>query len=259
MTNRLNLHRSLLERGRTLADAGFDREAMSVLEHLSRNEAVDPNTAETAEAALADICLRHGDYQNARRHIQLALVRNPLDPNYHRTLANILDANEDTNHKRTESHYRLAAELGEDDPAFLSEYGTFLCEHGKPVRGLKMLREAARLAPEDVDILEAVVAALVDANHFEEARKLLSQARFGSTHPAEVECLREQMELQITLQRQKCRKAKSNADEPAVIPFPQSDREACSPAFGTEGDSMIIRADFPTRLPDHSRRNRRQS
>jgi len=112
--------------------------------HLERAVAESP--AESAAAyRLAEIVKRGGDTERARILYEKALVANPLWPDAHARLADILWKMD----RMSEAldHYAQADALGFNNPGFLLNYGMALSQSGQPDAALPIWRRALTLDP----------------------------------------------------------------------------------------------------------------
>lgn len=178
MSRTLNFVDQLLARGRTLHERGRDQDAYQVLKRLTTFGALPPAAAEETQALLAEIQFRQHKYVRARRHLTAALGYHPNNAQYHYLMAAAVDADDKADKQRALAHYRRSLRLDPDQPTCLVDYGLLCLELGRNTAGLRALRRAARLAPDDSAVLGAVVEGLCQLERDAEAHQLLLTARF---------------------------------------------------------------------------------
>jgi tetratricopeptide (TPR) repeat protein len=176
MSRMLNLADRLLAMGRSLHKLGRDHDAVAALERLSQYPALPRHVAEEAHARLGELYLGMKKYRRARRHLALALARQPEHPHYHFLLAGLLEKKGDLG--RAGEHYRRSLELEPDQPRCLAAYGLLTMRQGNVEDGLTCLRCAAEMAPEDARTLRLLVKGLCRAGRSEEAERALRLAAF---------------------------------------------------------------------------------
>jgi tetratricopeptide (TPR) repeat protein len=137
-------------------------------------------------------------------------------------MANAIDGDPEIDAQAASRHYRKALELAPNDPALLSDAGLFHVDMGRPEKGLAMLRQAVDLAPDDLDILQALLVALGELERFDEARSELNTARF--CHGRDPKFLKLVSDLEFSETRRQHRKSRSATErrervEPGVLPF----------------------------------------
>jgi tetratricopeptide (TPR) repeat protein len=107
-----------------------------------------------------------------------ALVQKPTSARYHFLMASALEADENGDDRRALQHYRLSLEFDGDQPEVLSEAGMLALRLGKIVEGLKWLRRAVELAPDDPETVARLVEGLHEIGRPDEARLTLRAALF---------------------------------------------------------------------------------
>jgi tetratricopeptide (TPR) repeat protein len=93
-------------------------------------------------------------------------------------MASALEADDKADDRRALEHYRMSLELDGDQPECLGEAGMLALRLGKVVEGLKWLRRAAELAPDDSEAVARLVEGLQEVGRPEEARVTLRAAMF---------------------------------------------------------------------------------
>jgi len=178
MSRTLNLVDCLLARGRHLQQIGRETDALNTFERLAGFRKLPQPVAEETQARLAELLLDRGEFQSARRHLAAALVQKPSSARYHFLMASALEADEKGDDRRALQHYRLSLEFDGDQPECLGEAGMLALRLGKVVEGLKWLRRAVELAPDDPEVVAQLVEGLHEIGRPEEARLTLRAARF---------------------------------------------------------------------------------
>jgi pentatricopeptide repeat protein len=180
MSRMLNLADRLLAMGRSLHKLGRTHDAVAALERLAQFPALPRHVAEEVHARLGELYLGTKKHRRARRHLALALARQPEHPHYHFLLAGLLEKKGDL--ARAGEHYRRSLELEPDQPRCLAAYGLLTIRQGNVEDGLTCLRCAAEMAPEDVRTMRMLVKGLCKAGRGEEAERALRRAAFR--HPS---------------------------------------------------------------------------
>src|SRR5262249_41196960 len=147
-------------------------ERLASFRHLPRQ------VAEETQLCLAEILLEQGEYRAARRHLTAALAHKPTSARYHFLMASALEADLNGNQRQALEHYRMSLQLDGEQPECLGEAGMLALRLGKVTEGLKWLRRAVELAPDDPEVVEGLVEALQEMGRPEEARLTLRAAMF---------------------------------------------------------------------------------
>jgi tetratricopeptide (TPR) repeat protein len=178
MSRTLNLIDYLFARGRHLQQLGRDQDAQGIFERLAGFRQLPHQIAEETQLRLAEILLDQGEYRAARRHLTAALAHKPTSARYHFLMASSLEGDEDGNERRALEHYRTSLQLDDNQPECLGEAGMLALRLGKVVEGLKWLRRAVELAPDDPETVGRLAEALQEIGRPEEARLTLRAALF---------------------------------------------------------------------------------
>jgi tetratricopeptide (TPR) repeat protein len=186
MSRMLNLVDALLSRSRHFQQIGRQQEARNLLVRLAEFRALPVHAAEEVQTRLAEIALRGRRFKAARRHLKVVLRARPDNARCHYLMGQALSSGSMPNPARALAHYRRALKLEPDHATWQRAYGLLLVEMGQSARGLRQLRRAVEVAPEDAAVLKQVVKGLRLANRTEEARKLVLVARFQNPHDARV-------------------------------------------------------------------------
>src|SRR5262245_3445972 len=110
MKHVVNLTDHLLERGRIFQRLGRRRDAVRTLTRLSGFRCLPPQTAEEAQATLADLSLAARRFRRARRHLAAALAHRPGHAPHHYHMGRACQADGRGDLTRALEHYRRAIE-----------------------------------------------------------------------------------------------------------------------------------------------------
>lgn len=252
MSRTLNLADLLLARGRHLQQLGRSHDALTVFGQLAGLRELPADVAEETQVHLAEIHLGRHEYARARRHLAAALVYQPDNARYHYLMATALNADEQPDLQRAAEHYRRSLALDPHQPRCLTEFGRLALCLGQEEEGVAALRQAAELAPDDVDVLEAVAEGLCDAGASEDALRLVRTALFRHRGDAGFQRLWDGFRFRRLHEEQELSRRWATAfaaeSRPMVLPFVRPD-----PAPQPQG-SRRVRRDGPARLlPPHLR------
>ena len=143
MSRTLNLVDSLLLMGRKHQELGRVRRP----DHpgpAGRLPRLAAPVAEETQLRLAELQLRRKKYQRARRHLGAALRYDADNARYHYLMGSVLRQQDEEQWEQAAQHYRRALELDPQQPAWLTEFGSFAVRLGHAEEGLKCLRQAWR-------------------------------------------------------------------------------------------------------------------
>lgn len=178
MSRTLNFAEHLMELGRNLQQRGQSQAASRLLSRLSSFSDLPQDVAAEAHLRLAELYLQGDQLHRARRELTAALVLQPDNAHYHFLMAGAVEDEEGCDRRRALMHYRRCCKLDPDNAEYLCALGLFALEQGETAEGLKALRRAGSLAPDNHAILGQVVKGLREAGAMDEARKLLQTALF---------------------------------------------------------------------------------
>jgi tetratricopeptide (TPR) repeat protein len=224
MSKTLNLVDCLLARGRNLQQLGREQDALVLFERLAGFRHLPPQIAEETQLHLAEILLERGECQAARRHLTAALAQKPTSARYHFLMASALEADEKGNDRRALEHYRMSLELDGDQPECLGEAGMLALQLGKVVEGLKWLRRAVELAPDDPEAVARLVEGLQEIGRSEEARLTLRAALFRNPRDGRFRKLWSDFHFHELRQAQESKRqarwdAGLDEEKPILLPF----------------------------------------
>lgn len=246
MSTTLNLVESLLARGRSLVEQGQDHNAYHLLRKLAAFRELPTTAAEEAQALLAEIQIGRRRYARARRHLAAALGYCPHNAQYHYLMAAAVDADDEADPQRALAHYQRSLKLDPNQPTCLVDFGMLCLELGRETAGIRALRRAVRLAPEDLSILAVVVEGFCHAGREEEARKFLLAARFRNPHDPRLDRLWRDYQFQQLHQEQAISNPRRlRATRPTLLSFVKA-KKAAQPA---ETKEPPVRRDRPSPLP----------
>ncbi len=260
MSKTLNLSERLLARGRKLQRLGLYLEALRVLTRLSGLGGLPAAVAEETHKRLAEIQLRRRKYARARRHLAAALSQQPGNPHYHYLMAGAIAADRKCDPNRAAAYYRRCLELDPQQPRYLCDFGLSVLCLGQRAEGLKALRRAFELAPDDPRIAAKVAEGLRQEGEIEEARTTLRIAQFRNPGNACFGKLWSDLQFQVLWdQQQQARPGHGSADDdtPTLLPFvrPVPAPEPAPPPGRVVRRDAAARLNSPhlaqpTRLPD---------
>jgi Tfp pilus assembly protein PilF len=224
MSKTLKLADRVLALGRNFQELGRDEDALRVLGRLAGWRQLPADVAEQTHARLAEISFRHGQFPQARRHLQAVLVRRPNNARYHYWFAVAFDGDEKSQNQVAYDHYRRSLELDPQQVDCLSDFGLLALKLGKDEEGLQALRRAVELAPDDAD---TVVGKLVEGLRFcgqlEEARQTLRRGLFRNPRNSAFHKLWNEMRFQRAYEAQQAGFRRGDGcpdiEEPILLPY----------------------------------------
>jgi tetratricopeptide (TPR) repeat protein len=253
MSTTLNLVDYLLNRGRYFQQIGHQREALRTLSRLAGLRELPAPVAEETQYRLGELQLRRRQYPRARRHLTAALRYTPNNARYHFLLAQALDTDRDGDPARALDHYQTSLQLDRTQTDCLCGHGLLALRMGQTEQGLRSLRTAVDLAPDDLKVLRQVVSGLRLANRSDEARRLLLAARFRQSHDSRYQKLWNDFQFHYARRKQDAaRRQRAALDEdkerPVLLPFvrPTGSLPRSCPVGG-----RIIRHDPPASPAPH--------
>jgi Tfp pilus assembly protein PilF len=222
MSTTLNLVDRLLVRGRHFQNLGRDHDALHILGRLAGFRELPAEVAEETQLRLAELYLRHQRLKKARRHLTAALRHQPDNAQYHYLMATAIEGDPKAEPERAAAHFRRSLVLDPDQPQCLGEYGLLAIRLGQSEEGLKCLRRATELAPDDPQALERLVKGLRLTNRPDEAHTALRVALFRNPRDGRLRKLWIDFQFDQLRQQQEEARLGSNAgagDGPNILPF----------------------------------------
>jgi tetratricopeptide (TPR) repeat protein len=220
---------------------------LRILSQLAGFRELPTAVIEETQFRLGELQLRRRRYVRARRHFAAALRYDPGNARYHFRMAQALDTEHDGDPARALQHYQTSLDLDSQQTDCLCAHGLLALRLGQTQVGLRSLRAAVELAPDDLKVLPRVVTALRLANRSNEARGLLLAARFRHPHDGRYQKMWNDFQFHAARREQDAVRQQRNAlgqdeEEPVLLPFvrPSADRNRLSQARG-----RIIRHDGP--------------
>ncbi len=224
MSTTLPFVATLLAHARTLHNLGQHHDAYQLLKRVAALRELPAATAEEAQALLAEIQFQRHKYVRARRHLAAALGYCPGNAQYHYLMAAAVDADDRAAPQRALAHYRRSLKLDPNQPACLVDYGLLCLELGRDAAGLRALRRAVRLAPNDPDVVGAVVEGLCHLDRAQEARGLLLAARFRHARDGRFQKLWNDFQFQqVRTAQDAARRPRRREAKPLILPFVRSE------------------------------------
>jgi tetratricopeptide (TPR) repeat protein len=246
MSPTLNLVDHLLALARKYQDLGQTQHALGVLTRLNGFRELPGPAAEEAQVRLAQIHLQRRRYARARRCLAAVLKHNPDRANYQFLMATACQAENRGDLQRAAGHYRQALELDDSQVKCLLEAGALSIRLGRTDEGLRRLRRAAELAPDDPQVIARLARGLRQCGQGDEARRVLRAALFRNPraprfrrlwHDHQFQQLRQEQE-RGRLDRQRLA---NRTDEPVLLPFVRPAGVKAQPPALPEG----VRLDGP--------------
>jgi len=254
MSKTLPLVDGLLARGRRLQELGQLSAAALLFHKIAAFRSLSKDVAEELQSRLADIQLKQGRFARARRHLLAALAHEPRNADYHHRFAMALEDDPDEDPGRAVRHYARCVKLEPKNAHFQCDYAYAALNAGMTEKGLKALRTAARLAPDDAETLSLVVRGLVSEGHDDEARRLVRAAMFRNPRDYRFKTIWQSLQFDTLFARQQERFETVDRKEPAptILRFPRPKRKT---TLGTK----TVRMDGPATLKGPHARARKRS
>ena len=224
MSRTLNLVDRLAEHGRALQKLGRTEAALDVLGRLARFRRLPAALAADTESRLGEMHLRRGEHEKACHHFDAAVRSDPTSSRYHHLFATALEGREETDPNCALEHYRQSLALDPNQPRCLCDFGLLAVCLDQIEEGLAALRRAAKLAPDDPEVISAVADGLREAGRGAEARKILLAALFRNPRNAHFRKLWndfrfEQLLDQQETERQQSGKPLADGTRRRILPF----------------------------------------
>jgi len=240
MSRTLNFAQHILEKGRNLLQQGQTYAASRLLDRLSSHRQLPKTVAEETHFRLAEVHLNNGHLKKARRRLCAALLLNQDNVQYHFLMAKAAWEDENCDPRRALTHYRRCTQLAPRDPAYWCALGLNALDQDEKEEGLKALRQAAQLAPDDYDILSQVAEGLREEGAWEEAKDLLKTAIFRNSGNHRMRELWDHHQFHL-LHAEQIKKP-AHKKSPRILPFKTSMTKI------TQG-AKRIRRDPPSGIP----------
>lgn len=243
MSRTLNLVDCLLAQGRRLQQLGQLTQATSLLQKLSGFRTLPKEAAEQTQSLLADLQMRRGEFARARRHLRAALSHGPKNADYHHRFAVALEDDPDVDPAQALAHHARCVKLEPKNPRFQIDFAYAALNAGSTAAGLKALRKAQRLAPDDPEVLTCVVRGLTSEGLEEEARRLIRAALFRNARDLRFRAIWQRFQFDVACGRQQPTLPQPKAPTPGaeILPFVRPRRK-------TSVGGKTIRCDGPATL-----------
>jgi Tfp pilus assembly protein PilF len=223
MSRTLNLAERTLAQGRNLHELGCDGDALRILGRLAAWRQLPSAVAEETQTCLAEIRLSHQQFAQARRHLTAVLLHRPDDARGHYRLAAAFDADEKDQAQAAYEHYQRSLQLDPDQPDCLGDFGLLALKLGKEEEGLRALRRAVELAPDEPRITGKLIDGLCQCGRLEEARLTLRAALFRNSRNYAFQKLWNDFRFERAYETQQAAQQiagrSSEGDEPVFLPF----------------------------------------
>jgi tetratricopeptide (TPR) repeat protein len=255
MSTMLNLADRLLAMGRHFHQLGRNQDALHILTRLASFRQLPASVAEEIQVHLAEICLTRRKYRRAQRHLTTALVHQPDNARYHFLMATALAGDDKADRQRAADHYRKSLQLEPEQPTCLSEFGLFALRLGQTEEGLRCLRRAVELAPDNPKVVRRFVEGLQEEDRIDEARSALRAAIFRNSRDPRFRRLWNAFQFQQLHQEQQRQRhnAADMAEDPGPILLPFV--RLATDSVPNRSRRKIIRHDAPSPpAPPHTPR-----
>jgi tetratricopeptide (TPR) repeat protein len=242
MSMTLNLADRLLSLGQHYLRLGRDQEALKAFANVARLPDVKRPVAEEAQAGLADIYFRRNKFRQARRHLHVALTRDPACARYHHLLAVTLEEEDIT---RAAKHYARAVKLAPNVAEYHCDLGLCLRSMAEIEKGLKHLARAVELEPDAEEYVRHYALSLIDADRPEDARRAVLAALFRNPREPRLKGLWQELRFREAQQSQRRESVKQRlgSDRPVLLPFRVKERKSSRRTSAKE--VAILRIDGP--------------
>ncbi|GBD35208.1 Lipopolysaccharide assembly protein B [bacterium HR36] len=240
MTQRTRLVRWLVVRGRRLVQARQWHAALRCWEQLLRFGEPGSPLWRQAQCYLARIAERLGDFARARSHLRQLLRCQPHEARWYYWLGRLYRRQQSAAHQRAAlRHLRRAVFLAPQQASYWSALGRCLADVGRPRGALRCLYRAWHLQPCSSRNLLWLVELLLACDRFDEAQRVVAQARFLHRGDVSWQLVCERVGFAL-LQRQQQTRARGSP-APILLPFPPAVR-----ATHPDADSRTSPAINPT-------------
>jgi len=242
MSMTLSFFEAAWTRSRDHALAGRRREALTTLRPLLAGTdaagGIPATLATLAHRLAARLHFNAEDYRAARRHLRAARRLAPRHAETHYELGLAWERDPHGSDRFARHSYRRADRLNPGLPKYLAAHGRALVRNDRAARGRRLLREAARLAPDQSAVLQVVVEGLRESGRVNEAYRLAVRAKFLAPGCREVNRLYAEARFALTADSQRVRRGGA-----AVLAFPGVSGAA---AAGCRRDGpAVVRPHFP--------------
>ncbi len=234
MSRTLPFFDRLVQQGRHLQSLGLVQEAIGHWSRLAQLKSLPAATAEEVQNRLGDMQFQRGKFRRASRHFAAAVAHQPHNPHYHYLLAQAIEADPKGDLDKALHHYHQAITMDPHQPAYLAGFGVLALDLGRTEEGLEALRHAAKLAPDDPEIILRVFEGLGES-HPEQALGILRLSLFRNPRDARFRKLWSDLHFQRVVMEQERSKTSAGQDQgPTLLPFvpPQPDHKDDKPQPG---------------------------
>ncbi|MFO0879091.1 MAG: hypothetical protein U0840_17240 [Gemmataceae bacterium] len=220
MSTALHFFKQLYSRARRYLHAGETRRAIAVLRRLAAYPDAPTALVGHAHLAIGLAWFRRRCVRRARREFLQALQILGPSPRLHHLLGRTFHRDEPCNVDQASFHYQESLRLKPLQPRCLADAGLLALSVGGTDIGLRLLRNAADLAPADISVLRRVVRGYLLAGFPDEANRVVRAALFLRPRCPQLRNLWAQLQI-VRLRREKelALLAAGRPDEPVLLPF----------------------------------------
>jgi predicted Zn-dependent protease len=237
----------LLVKGRDLHKLGIEPKALQVLDHLAHFHHLPELIARETRRRLAMLYCKRKKFRRARRLLASLVVAEPHESRYHYLLGKATAVDVRCDPRQALRQYRRCLNLEPRNPRYLSSFAVLAVRTGREQLGLRLLRRAFRLAPEDAVVLRRYLRSLRELHRVQEARRVLRQCRFRLGKLPWFQDLLSDFQffvLQLRQRKQRRQRRLGQEQQLRLLPFPTVPERATP-----HDEADTIRTDGPAVLP----------
>lgn len=217
MSRMLTFHDAVWASARECAANGRRADALTQLAPLLSSPDTPPHLLLLAHRLAARVHAAGENYRAARKHLRVAAKLAPPTAEIHYELGVAFERDPYGCDRRAARRFREAVKLNPREAKYVAALGRALVRINRVRAGVKHLRTAAELAPNNAVVLKVVVDGMCDANRAVEAARIVTKARFLAPADAKLRRLADDLRYSVAQQAQR-RGAKVGAG-PVALPF----------------------------------------
>lgn len=236
MSDSLPLADHLLNRGRRLLRLGQSAEARRLFRRLLGHTDLSKRLRADVLSHLAGIEFDAGRFRRARRLLTTAIRLCRHADELYVEYARAASADPDADPRLAVRALRRAVGIDPSESRSWAALGSAAVKAGEDALARKAFRCAARLRPEQADLLQEIADGLIAIGRVGEARELLVAARFRAPTDAAITAVWDQFRFSETARRQR----RGQNDGTAILPFVMIEHQT---ADSQPADAVVLRAD----------------
>jgi len=244
----------LLLKGRNLQQLGIDSKALPIFESLSRFHSIPKNVTHEARDRMTQLYRKQKNYRLARRALAKTAHQHPDSADLHYKMARLIEKDYHCDPKRAKVHFLRALRLEPKNSRYLSGFGMYSIHFGCRDRGLRALRKAYRLDPDNALVMKRYIKVLQQLHLLKEARRVLLASRFRlGKHEWFQQLFNEHQHTVIRLRQKKNRQTEPlETVSPRILPFlPKTDSDPATKeieGYRIDGPDVLPAPHLPLRL-----------